>query len=263
MVRKNRLYVGCKVCQKHADTIGRPQNKWGACAVTGKSIKWSFVQRHAGMQYHRVAVAAVLGTPVMEVPRVTPSADGFQTVLDHKKRGDATGSLSTIAGIEKATRMSWCLGEAVKYIDKERVRNALVIAIHQDARKGVLQLRFSCVGQNLQPHEGLLVSATDYGTTAMDTYRATLNIMRSFCMMHLVPTTGRSISEIPAQPDEALFQNLKNRIELFVSDAASDEMSVGRFLAGKTNLEVDKLPNLKVLLRDRAHASTRCTYIMQ
>jgi hypothetical protein len=40
-------------------------------------------------------------------------------------------------------------------------------------------------------------------------------------------------------------------------------MCVGRFLAGKTNLEVDKLPNLKVLLRDRAHASTRCTYIMQ
>ena len=69
-VRTNRLYVGCKVCQKHADTIGRPQNKWGACQVTGKWIKWSFVQRPAGMQY-RVAVAAVLGTPVMEVSRVT------------------------------------------------------------------------------------------------------------------------------------------------------------------------------------------------
>jgi hypothetical protein len=251
------------VCQKHADAICRPKNKWGACKVTGKSIKWSFVIRHAGMQCHRLAVAAFLGQPVVEGPRVTPSAESFQTVLDHKKLGEATDRLSTIAGIEKATRMSWCLGEAVKEIDKERVRNAVVIAIHQDARKGILQLRFVCVGENLERHEGLLGLAKDYGTTAMETCRATLDMMRAFCTTPLAPTTGRSISAIPAHPDEEMLQNLKGRIELFVSDAASDELCVGRMLAGKTNLEVDKLPNLKVLLRDRAHASTRRAYPMQ
>ena len=263
VVRNNRLYVGCKVCQKHADTIGRPHNKWEACAITGKSIKWSFVNRHSGMRYHQVAVAAMLGRPVMEVPRTTPSAESFQAVLVQKKRGDATSSLSTIAGIEKASRMSWRLGEAAKDIDKEHVRNALVIAIHQDARKGVLQVRFSCVGQNLQRHEGLLGLALDYGTTSMDTHRATLGVIREFCTKHEATTTSRSISAIPVQPDEVLFQNLKDRIELFVTDAASDEKCVGRFLAGKTNLEVDKLPNLKVVLCDRAHASTRRAHPMR
>jgi hypothetical protein len=145
VVHKNQVYLGCQACQKHADAICRPKNRWGACKVTGKSIKWSFVTRHAGMQCHRLAVAAFLGQPVVEVPRVTPSAESFRTVLDHKKLGEATDRLSTIAGIVTATRMSWCLGEAVKEIDKERVRHAVVIAIHQDARKGILQLRFVCV----------------------------------------------------------------------------------------------------------------------
>ena len=86
---------------------------------------------------------------------------------------------------------------------------------------------------------------------------ATLATIKRFC----APRWGAPDAPPDAvmTPDPVMLQRVKNSIEAFVSDAAADEIRAGCMLAGQTvRGEVAKvLPCLRVVLRDKPHASRR------
>jgi hypothetical protein len=164
--------------------------------------------------------------------------------------------MSDVAGRAKAAVLSWCLAESLKNIEKRFLRRALCIAIHQDGRAGTLLVRFTAVDVHLNRLEGVFGIARDFGTKSSDVYLATLQILRNFCTIHLAPPSP--VNPSVSQFDESLYDYIKDHIELFDADAASDEQRVGRLLLGKSTVDqLEHLPNLKMILRDRAHAATR------
>ena len=163
--------------------------------------------------------------------------------------------MSNVAGRSKAAVLTWCLAESVKNIEKHFLKRALCVAIHQDARNGILLVRFSAVDSQLNRLEGVFGLAKDFGTKSKEVYTATLQILRDFCTEHLAPPHA---AESKTRFDVALYEYIKNHIELFDADAASDEQRVGRLLRGKSTVDnLEGMPNIKMILRDRAHAATR------
>ena len=112
-------------------------------------------------------------------------------------------------------------------------------------------MRYSSVDKHLARAEGILGVERDYGTKAKDILAATMNIIKGFAVNRQRLTdrplhSGRAASSLRAD----LFEHLKNRIELFDADGATDEQRAGRLLG-------EVLPNLKLVIRDRTHAATR------
>jgi hypothetical protein len=86
---------------------------------------------------------------------------------------------------------------------------------------------------------------------------STLTVIRRFC----TPGYGAPYRKTTEQTlDEALITHVVNHIEQFTADAAADEQLAGRLLQNAGTRDAwDGLCNLKIITRDRAHASRRIT----
>lgn len=254
--------IGCRVCRSAVDKLpvaDRRRCKWIAFSVTGLSVKWCNINRHGASSIHALAVRALHAADNQQSrdPRAAPPTEDFKKALDHKKDGHSYTSMSDVAGRPKAAQLTWCLAESLKNCEKAFLRRALCIAIHQDARNGILLVRFTAVDCHLNRLEGVFRIAKDFGTKSKDVFCATMQILRDFCTDHLAPPS--SVDQSKCRFDAALYEHIRSHIELFDADAASDEQRVGRLLRGKaaTIDRLECLPNVKLLMRDRAHAATR------
>ena len=251
--------IGCRVCRSAAAQLPVAESqrcKWITFSVTGLSAKWCNIIRHSTSPIHALAVRASQDVNIRQSSdqRAAPSPDDFKAALNHKKEGHSYSSMSDVAGRSKAATLTWCLAESLKNLEKVFLRQALCIAIHQDARAGVLLVRYTAVDCHLNRLEGVLGLAKDFGTKSKDCFLATMQIVRDFCTTHMAPPSSTDVTQF----DASLYEFIKGRIELFDADAASDEQRVGRLLRGKSTVDcLERLPNLKMILRDRAHAATR------
>eukprot|EP00959_Pyramimonas_sp_CCMP1952_P137878 2885855-Pyramimonas_sp.AAC.1 len=86
---------------------------------------------------------------------------------------------------------------------------------------------------------------------------ATLAVIKRFCACRWGAPGAPAAAAMA--PDPVLLQRVQKSVEVFVSDAAADEIRAGMMLAGQTvRGEVAKvLPCLRVVLRDKPHASRR------
>ena len=191
-----------------------------------------------------------------------PPAEEFAKVLK-----DRIAGLSYIASSLSATKskkMSWCLAEALREDTKSALLRSKVIAIHQDARNGLLMVRFSSCDQNLKVTKGILGIAQDYGTTAVDTVQATVAIARAaFARQSKGPASNRPPAPPGPSQKTVSMAEFWNKVELFDADGAADEQLAGKMLRGlvpdpSAGPHVRTVaPNLRIQLRDRTHASTR------
>lgn len=191
-----------------------------------------------------------------------PPSEEFAKVLK-----DRIAGLSYIASSQSATKskkMSWCLAEALREGTKSALLHSKVIAIHQDARNGLLMVRFSSCDQNLKVTKGILGIAQDYGTTAVDTVHATVAIARdAFARQSKGPASNRPPAPPGPSQKSVSMTEFWNKVELFDADGASDEQLAGKMLRGlvpdpSAGPHVRAVaPNLRIQLRDRTHASTR------
>ena len=169
--------------------------------------------------------------------------------------------------------MMFCLAEAKRDLDREFIRSCATVSICQDKRGTRLLTRFRASDLQLNVRTGVIVLARCTGTAfdgitgAESVQVATLQGIGNLC----TPGTPPYIHGPAPARDEALFEKLINAIEVFVADAASDEMLCGRNLTtplvlpaahdAPTGPAVDvlgkHLHNLKFIERDRSHACRR------
>lgn len=247
--------LGCRVCRLAVNAVGA--SPWTCFGIKGTSVKTHCIRRHSASQAHLDAVEKLVGSgsgALLDDALSAPNLDDFKQILAERRKGMSHNALTDVACRKKVLKMSWCLAEALKDRQRARLGKAQVIAIHQDAREQHLLVKFSAVGVDLQPLHGVLGIARDYGTTAKDTYQATVEVLKQFCTPRLQPPTTSSLS---SALDQSLFDHIRKHIELFDADAASDEQRAGRMLQGKVLGANQVFNRLKLVLRDRTHAATR------
>lgn len=135
---------------------------------------------------------------------------------------------------------------------------AVTIALQQDERKQRLLLRFTAASSTLERLSGVIGLAKNFGSAAGAVSRATQGIIEKFC------TPG---SSAPGLSDESaadlavnvtLLNKIRKSTEVFVADAAGDEQKSAELLRHKLSSNGEAfLPNLRMGLRDAAHASRR------
>jgi hypothetical protein len=252
--------VGCRLCREAFSE--RPPSTWASLGVRGKALKTSSIKRHVVSRHHKTALGKVLGVHVES--RSSPSLDEFMSVLADRRKGLPHGSTSDVAGRKKACRMTWCLAEAAKDIERAHMKKSMVVALHQDARDQLFLVRYAAVTPDLKVMRGVLGIAKNFGTKSDDICKATIDILENFCTPRLSPPVSPTgFRPSAASVDHNLLEHLRSKIEMFDADAATDEQRAGRVLQGKSvSLSIGSrtsavLPNLKLILRDRTHAATR------
>lgn len=235
--------VGCRFCKK-----------W-----TPKRPKVSNIKRHGNSSAHLIELASQhpgsspTQTPTSPVPvHKAPTVAQFESCLASRKKAEAFSSNQGGGAAEHQQRLTFCLAEAVLDRQRTSLRNASVIALHQDMRKSLLVTRFTACGDS-GIHKGLLGIAGDFGSSAADIQLATLQILANMCTpRHCPPRRSRLGSSL----DKALYEHVCSIVEVFDADNAADEQKAGRLLGGRSTVP-PALKNLRCLLRDKTHATTR------
>lgn len=239
--------VGCRAC-----AASGLQGPWAQFRM--KAVSADKIQRHARAASH-VRAARVFGTS-SPCQAATPTVQDFLAVLDERQKGASYRAGSSVAGAEKASRMSWCLAEALRDSDRTALRKSRVITLHQDVstKDSMLLVRFSAVGAPLEIRKGILGVRRGFGTTALDVRDALLNILQKACAPRLGCQRRHKLSTAESSSatavDQELLAHVLLQVEMFDADAAADEQRAGRLLR-------QHCPNMKVIQRDRTHAATR------
>eukprot|EP00435_Cladocopium_sp_Y103_P016117 s5396_g4.t1 len=229
------------ICSTCVAKYGRTDCVW----TTGKSeMQLCHARKHQVSWAHKAAVANFSGDPEPE----PTSRAGLRQALEKVWRdtakggnfssmsGDATGSRA------KCARMTDALGRACKFEDQALVRQAYTLALHQDARHGVLCVRFSASSLNCQHiGRGVLGFCHNFGTKTEHIVTAVHEIIMDFCI-------GRD-----GTMDSDLYDHICQSVELLDSDGASDEQKAIRLLADVL------FPHARFIVRDSTHSARRLT----
>ncbi len=143
--------------------------------------------------------------------------------------------------------MRSCLGLACLERAREAIRRSVSIGLHSDAKGGIFCVRFSSVDKDLNVTRGLLGLEEGFGTKSADIRQATIRIVERFC--------GSALA-CPCSDAEALLSHFREHVVMLDCDGASDEQSSMRLLTGDHDGPA-YLQRVKILLRDRTHASRR------
>jgi hypothetical protein len=226
---------------------------------------------HQKSASHREAVlAAKLGGTTATPAACAPPCDQFDLVWTHlaKHRSHNCG-VPGVGTWRKTRRMEWCLAEARRVLHRRFLKRATVASLLQDARQRTLLLRLVATNSELQTRHLVLGLERDYGSGASAVQSATVQAMRNLCTVRGQPPGRRGSppgSDGPDGPsgqpargglDAGLFEHLTSIIEVFAADAALDEQIAGREMQDPSGSNRPDLPNLRLVLRDKAHASRR------
>ncbi len=158
--------------------------------------------------------------------------------------------------------MEWCLSEAIRDADRAFLASASTISISMGERKGRRMVRFAaCAGKgSVEVGVGLLGQLQFGGKKADDIAQCVYTVMGPFCIRRR-PAAGMNQVTMRATFHRGLYKKLLQRIEMFSADGASAEQIAGRLLhpTSARAAAVEKLPSLKMILRDKAHANRRIT----
>ena len=203
---------------------------------------------------------------------IVPEALEFQKVLDaiSKKRC----GLNNVPGLgkNKCRKLVYCLAESLRVRAREHIKAADVASIHQDCRKGVLQIRYRICDHLLATHTGVLGQvnlARKFDLSAEGIKQGTLAILQDFATPRAAVPFPRKRS-CPKLSDK-LYKHFCTIIELFDADAAEDEQLAGRKLRNEPENHVTfpsmanrephvdhylpAMPNLRIFNKDTTHAA--------
>ena len=196
---------------------------------------------------------------------VAPPLAQFEKVLALTKQGKASGDMMPGVGSRKRVRkIKWCLAEARREHRRSQMKAATCIALHQDARKGQLALRFTACGKDLTPMVGVLgcasMTQTIGSVDAAAISKCTKDVVERLCTPMKNPPYCREPPK--ATLDTGLCDHIRATTELFDSDAAADETLAGKLLRGaRPDNDGGRgdafFPNIRVQNLDKAHASRR------
>ena len=155
-------------------------------------------------------------------------------------------------GLQKVVRMIYCMGEASKARRQTFLKGAESITLIRDARKHRLCIRYvaSRKDTKFHSHRGVLGWTRQNGLSGRNIAEDTLRILKEFCI---------SYSQGPTPVKRrGIWRHIKARVHQLVVDSASDELVAGELCRCIMDHDMKPiLPNCKLLLRDKAHASRR------
>ena len=256
--------VGCRACSWAAQSL--PAEALEACMqpyanilVNGASLRLCNLKRHAQSSSHQVSVKAYLlrqsvsGASPLALLRVAPPTEAFKDAwLGLRKDG--------IEMDRKRRTLEWCLLEAVRDQEREFLATATCISIMLDERNGRLLIKYSATNKKLDVRVGCLGLVRDAGGTSRDVAVAVHTAVSRFCTSRVLHP-GINAGMAKPDPNQALQDHIRNHIEMFTADGASNEQLAGKMLH-PTSLRGDlqhKLPALRLVIRDKAHATRRIT----
>jgi hypothetical protein len=122
-----------------------------------------------------------------------------------------------------------------------------------DARNGSLLVRLAAADAQLNTRSMVLGLKHQYGSRAEHAQKAVMAVIQDMC------TGGRGAPgrQGNVMCDADLAEHIRQIVEVFAADAASDEQLAGRELQSPADGGPAMLPNLKIVVRDKAHASRR------
>eukprot|EP00434_Breviolum_minutum_P041240 symbB.v1.2.036683.t1/scaffold5231.1/size29550/3 len=261
---------GCSICREAFGNTAAQKStsaggSWRRLAVTSyHALQVRPLEDHADSKNH---VQAMKLDP--SCPETSPSIEHFKKLLKHMKKSPiGTDGFSEVGGQKKCRKMAWAIAEASRQLKREvwlkktgLDGTPLVTSatLFQDARHGRLSVRCTVAtsaGERISGHIGTVNLGESADATSL--MEATMSVLQMFCTPSFHPPHVEAPQVVSMDSD--LFARVKNSIECFVSDSASDELRSGFMLAGQstTTAYLPKLPSLKVVMRDRPHATRRC-----
>ena len=221
---------------------------------------------HENSLVHQKAVSQIVQSNVDDAPAATPSVEQFKRVYDHATKHPIGEGISAVGGQKKVRKMLWCLSEASRHQKRQlwkvggKEKLLCSSTVFQDVRQGLLSVRFTAANSRadrILGHMGTANVAKDFSLDAVGLMKGLDAIVKQFCTPNLSPP-HLDKHHVPAI-DADLYETVMMSIETFCSDAASDEVRAGHMLAGQstTDLYLPRFPSLKIICRDKPHATRR------
>jgi hypothetical protein len=256
--------VGCRACawaakSVPAEAIEPSTGPYISISVNGASLRLCNLKRHAASAAHQESVKAYLqrqsagGASSLPLLGSAPPIEAFKDAWLGLRR----------AGVHmdrKRRTLEWCLYEAVRDKELEFLAKATCISIMLDERNGRLLIKYSATNRKLDVRVGCLALMRDAGGTSRDVATAVHTAMARFCTRRVLHP-GINAGKARSEPNQAAEVHIRNHIEMFTADGASNEQLAGKMLH-PTSLRGDlamKLPALRLVIRDKAHATRRIT----
>ena len=248
-------WLGCGLCEE-ATTKAAP----GAAAalyarplrMRGQSLHLGNIRQHCRSKAHcRVCEAAPLDDAV------APPLGDFEGALLNVGLGHQKPSANSA---RKSTSLEWCLAEAIRDADRAFLRRAETIAVMLDERHGRLLVKYHGCDERLTVRFGVLGLLRNAGKTAPQIAAAVHQAVRAVCMrrkLHPGCNVLRNGGDSAGTVDEVLARHILEHIVFYVSDGDSASQLSGHMLHRDSERAAlaEKLPNLRVVIRDRAHSS--------
>ena len=256
--------VGCRACSwaaRQSQVVELCRRPYTTLSVTGKGLRCSNFKRHARTAAHKEAVVGHLqhaaGSEATGGPSLlaaAPPVEDFATAwLDLGKGMQA-------AKDRKRRTLEWCLFEAVRDRELSFLSKATCISIMLDERNGRLLIKYSATDCHLEVRVGCLAQIRDAGGTACGIAEAIHAAVARFCTRR-APHPGLNAGRPRRTRNLEAQVHILNTIEMFTADGASNEQLAGKMLHPES-LRGDlalKLPSLRLVIRDKAHATRRLT----
>ena len=243
--------VACRAADMKADGgAGKQPKNLQQCWGRGKRIdklaelRLCHAKKHADTPLHQRAVAELLQHDVFSTDIKSTRAPPMQSMMDvwaelHKGASmRCVAELQTYGGRTKVEAIQTCLSEACLAHDRKMLADATVLAIHQDVRQGMMQVRYSACLPDWTVQKGLLGLDLNPGTLSSEICETIKRIVQRLCT-------------VDGQFDNNLFDSIASKVELLDADAAPDEQRSLRLLTTHV------FPNVKAQVRDPAHCARR------
>ena len=250
--------LSCGPCEMAAAMNKTAGAAWRAARLPqfrGPTLQLQNFLRHSQSAMHRDAVNAG-NEEVIDAPPLEDFEAAWAAAAGSS--GEAATALNM--SNRRTSSLQWCLTEAIRNAARETLRKAVAISLQLDERHGRLLVKYHACGHDLVVRVGVLALLQNVGKTAPEMAAGVHAAVRSICVRRQPNgTCNRSRCAPVASEDDndVLAQHILNHIICYVADGDSASQLCGKMLHMKSlrSALAPKLPNLRVIIRDRAHSS--------
>ena len=261
------LGIGCWLCCQYQTMLQQKQDGLTSASTFADLSLQADLRRglsaqckkHEDCKFHKDALLhCTTGTGAV-LSCIAPPAKEFQSCLRRMRKGRSARDGGGCS--DKTNLMRWCLAEAMLDEHRAAARKCSSVVLIRDERQGKLMVRFRlCESATLNVRSGVLALETLPGGHAEEILLGTRRGLETFCQSRYNAPRGFRGS-IP-EYDKDLFEKLRQKCQMVVTDCASAELLAQNLATGFRRTSTDEnetplFPGQKIIGRDRAHASQR------
>ena len=236
------------------------KDNFATFAVT-RRLKSLWLSRHHDSKKHQEALRFLEGHITEDDLSVAPALQDFASALSNMKKGYSMRN----GGVPNDTTslVHWCLSESLLQVWRSKLANATTLCLVRDERKGKLLIRFRACDGTLELCSGTLGCVRMTGGGAEDIVTATAKALRIFCTENYQPPRMGSRLSHQGGFDRKLFKHLRSIVHILTTDSHPAELLASNIMKGNRRSADEQhnrdpfLPNVVLVGRDAAHASTR------